>query len=138
MVKVRVEPDCGNAPRKELLRELVVCLAERDIERLRPLLSDDIDWQLIGARSLAGLDEVAGWVSNLAAVREVVFGSLLTHGRGASVDGMLHLLDGSRIGFCHVVTFTSAAKSAKIRLARSYIIRSDYQPVGAFTVATGV
>ncbi len=123
MVKIEVEPDCGNAPRKVVLREIVVSLAEQDIEGITSLLSGDIAWDLVGERTLADSDEVGSWVSNLPAVREVVFGSLLTHGRGASVEGVLRLIDGTRTGFCHVLQFTSAAKTAKIRSVSSYFIK---------------
>lgn len=122
MVTIHDEPDCGNAPRKEILRDFVVALAKRDSEQIASLLADNIVWTLVGERTLTGRDAVRKWVTALPEVDEVVFGSLLTHGRGASVDGVLRLVDGTQCGFCHVLRFTGAAKAAKILGVNSYVI----------------
>ena len=36
MVSIREEPDCGNAPRKTIVRDLVVALAMKDIDFVAP------------------------------------------------------------------------------------------------------
>lgn len=85
-------------------------------------VADDIAWTLVGERTLTGADSVRRWMAQLSIVDEVAFGSLLTHGRGASVDGELRLTEGARTGFCHVVQFASMTKTAKIRSINSYFI----------------
>lgn len=121
MVTIQEEPDCGNAPRKEVLRDLVVALAQKDADHVASLLSEDIAWTLVGERHLAGRTAVVEWVTKLPPVDQVAFGSLLTHGRGASVDGVLELADGTRWGFCHVLRFAGATKTARLVSVNSYL-----------------
>ncbi len=125
MVTVHVEPDCGNAPRKRILRDFVVSLAERDSEQITALLADSASWSIVGVDTLNGGDDVRDWMSGLPEVDEVLFDSLLTHGRGASVDGVLRLADGRSTGFCHVLRFTGAAKRAKVSGVKSYILEVE-------------
>lgn len=122
VVKINDEPDCGNAPRREILKDLVIALAERDTAFVAGIVAEDIVWTLVGDRTVTGSDAVQRWVDSLPQVDEVTFGSTLTHGRGASVDGLLDLADGSRIAFCHVLRFSGAAKTAKIAGVNSYLV----------------
>ena len=122
MVKIHDEPDCGNAPRKEILRDFVVSLAERNSEHVTSLVAEDITWRIVGDRTLTGRDAVRKWVTALPKVDQVVFGSLLTHGSGASVDGVFHFVDGTHSAFCHVLRFAGAAKTANIVGVNSYAI----------------
>lgn len=107
---------------KQILRDFVVGLAERDSEQIVSLLAEEIVWSLVGGDTLTSCDAVRRWVTSLAEVDEVAFRSLLTHGRGASVDGVVRLAAGHRSGFCHVLRFTGSAKTARIRGVNSYVI----------------
>ena len=91
MVTIREEPDCGNAPRKTIVRNLVVASAMKDIDFVASLITGDASWALVGEQHLVGGPAILAWISGLPTVSAVVFGSLLTHGRGASVDGVLEL-----------------------------------------------
>ncbi|MFQ4149579.1 hypothetical protein AAGW05_12925 [Arthrobacter sp. LAPM80] len=122
MVKIHDEPDCGNAPRKEIVRDFVVSLAERNSEHVMSLLAEDIAWKIVGDRILTDRETVLRWVTGLPKVDQVVFGSLLTHGRGASADGVFYLADGTQSSFCHVLRFASAVKTAKIVGVNTYAI----------------
>ncbi|PYI64576.1 hypothetical protein CVV68_21505 [Arthrobacter livingstonensis] len=122
MVAIREEPDCGNAPRKTIVRDLVVALAVKDVDFVASLVTNDASWALVGEQHLVGGPAVVAWVSGLPSVSAVVFGSLLTHGRGASVDGVLELSDGTKMGFCHVLRFAGAGKTAKLVGVNSYVI----------------
>lgn len=120
MVAVREVPDCGNAPRKEILRDLVIGLADGDVDAVGGLLSEDVRWSLVGDAELVGADAVRDWVAGLAEADELVFEALMTHGRLAGVDGTVIGPDGSREDFCHVLHFAGAARTAKIVRVRSY------------------
>ncbi|MCY0906081.1 hypothetical protein [Arthrobacter sp. H14-L1] len=104
------------------MRDLVMALAMKDIDFISSLLASDVSWALVGERNLMGKSVALAWVSGLPSVSEVVFGSLLTHGRGASVDGVLELSDGTKLGFCHVLRFAGASKAAKLIGVNSYVI----------------
>ena len=120
MVAVREVPDCGNAPRKEVLRDLVIGLAERDADAVVALLADDVRWSLVGDTELVGADAVRDWIAGLPEADELAFEALMTHGRLAGVDGTVTTADGAREAFCHVLHFAGAAKAAKIIRVRSY------------------
>lgn len=122
MVTIREEPDCGNAPRKTIVRDLVVALAMKDIDFVASLITGDASWVLVGEPRLVGGPAILARISGLPSVSAVVFGSLLTHGRGASVDGVLELSDGKKMGFCHVLRFAGAGKAAKLIGVNSYVI----------------
>lgn len=101
---------------------LVVALATGDLDLVDSFLADDILWTIVGKRSLEGRTAVRQWISSSPPVAEVSFGSLLTHGRGASADGALVLHDGRRQAFCHVLRFAGAAKTPKVLEVDSYLI----------------
>ncbi|WP_111720957.1 nuclear transport factor 2 family protein [Homoserinimonas sp. OAct 916] len=124
MLTIHEEPDCGNAPRKLILRNLVVALATQDSEYVDSLLSDDVVWDLVGGQVLMGRDAIREWITSQGPVDAVTFGTFLTHGRGAGVDGSLDLADGPRSRFCHVLRFAGAARTAKVIGVNSYIIRA--------------
>lgn len=124
MVTITDKPDCGNAPRMQILRDLVVAIAERDHHHIESVLSDDFTWTLIGDHTMGSRDELRTWLTALPTVSEVEFGTLVTHGRGASVDGVFHLVDGSHSAFSHVLNFAGAAKAAKLASVKSYVINS--------------
>lgn len=113
MVVIREEPDCGNAPRKTIVRDLVVALAMKDTDFVAPLIAGDVSWTVIGEQHLVGGPAILVWISGLPVVSEVVFGSLLTHGHEASVDGVLELSDGTKLGFCHPRVTRGGAASAE-------------------------
>ncbi len=133
MATIREEPDCGNAPRKKILRDFIVALTTPDSKYIASLLADDIAWTLVGGRLLTGLDAVKEWVPRLPPADQVTFGSLLTHGHGASVDGLVDLADGTSWGFCHVLRFAGAAKTAKIVGVKSYVINIMDEPIATLT-----
>lgn len=122
MLTVHQEPDCGNAPRREVLKDLVVAIATRDSDVVDALIADDVVWTLVGGETLTGRGAVTDWVAAGPEVDELTFGSVLTHGRGASVDGVHRLVDESETGFSHVLRFSSTAKTAKISGVKSYLI----------------
>lgn len=122
MVTIRFAPDCGNAPRKEVLRDLVVALAEGNDETVAALVGEDVEWNLVGDTVLRGREAVRAWAADLPEAKEVAFGSLITHGREAGVDGTIEAADGTRYAFCHVLRFPGTARTAKIAEIRSYVL----------------
>ncbi|MGP5195759.1 nuclear transport factor 2 family protein [Arthrobacter rhombi] len=125
MVSIHEEPDCGNSPRKEILRDLMVALAQRDVEHLDVVLAEDVSWTVVGERTETGREAAREMALALPEVDELTFGTFLTHGRGAGVDGVLRLADGTETAFCHVLRFKSTAKTAKVANINSYLIKTS-------------
>ncbi|MEV6719461.1 nuclear transport factor 2 family protein [Streptomyces xanthochromogenes] len=122
MVTVRATPDCGNAPRKEVLRDFVIAMAEADGETLAGMVGEGVEWHLVGEAVLRGRAAVRAWAAGLPVAREITFGAVITHGREAGVDGTTEAADGRRYAFCHVLRFAGAARTAKIAEIRSYVL----------------
>ncbi len=114
MVKVVDTPDCGNAPRRQIIKDLVVAIAEKRV--------DAVDWTVVGVTEMSTLEQVCDWIAKSEAVTQVRFGAILTHGREGGVDGEITTSAGKRYAFCHVLGFASTAKTAKVKAARTYVI----------------
>ncbi|WP_061963910.1 nuclear transport factor 2 family protein [Demequina aurantiaca] len=115
-------PDCGNAPRKAVLRDIAIGLARADAAALGPYLADDAVWTLVGDRDLTGAQEIRAWAASAPRAAELRFASVLTHGPEASMSGTVTLASGERTFFSHVLRFASAGKSAKAKRVTSYLI----------------
>src|SRR5687768_632095 len=58
MVKVNVQPDCGNAPKKLFIRDFMIAFANSDTPSILDCLADDAVWEMVGERTLNGKSEV--------------------------------------------------------------------------------
>lgn len=122
MVTVHVTPDCGNAPRREITRDLVIALADKDTASIESLLTEHAQWTSVGDGTRSGRGEILAWIESLPIVEELEFCSVLSHGRGASVDGTATRADGTVVHFSHVLEFAGAVKTAPLATVRSYEI----------------
>src|SRR5690606_17847313 len=50
-VEVLVETSCNNAPKKALLRDIMIAFINDDISFLLEWLADDVSWKIIGKRT---------------------------------------------------------------------------------------
>lgn len=50
--------DCGNAPKKVLLKELTVALASNDYAGMSESMTDDIRWQIAGYKRFFGKEAI--------------------------------------------------------------------------------
>ncbi len=119
---VEAPEDCGNAPRKMVIRDLLVALAERDHDAVVPFLREDIRWEIVGAQELTGLDAVGAWLAQQPPVEQLHIATVMTHGTDCGADGRLVHSDGSTTRFNHVLLFAGHAKTAKLKAVRSYLI----------------
>ena len=58
MVKITVGEDCGNAPKKELLRDFNIAFVKGDVDHLLQNITDDIQWTMVGDTLLEGKEQV--------------------------------------------------------------------------------
>src|SRR5690625_1839479 len=119
---IDVPERCGNAPRKAVIRDFTIALYNQDVEAVLAGVSSEVTWRILGQRTLAGHEEVAGWVAGAEAGRDLRISTVITHGTDCGVDGVLTYADGREEAFCHVLFFTGGAKTAKIKEVRSYVI----------------
>ena len=122
-MEVEAPKDCGNAPRKQLLLDFNVALAEADVEALLEWVDDDITWTLIGNEAVEGkLDFAKALSGSGLKVARLKIASVITHGPEAAVEGELEMENGFRMAFCDVYRFTSAGSKAKISSITAYVV----------------
>lgn len=91
MLKITVQADCDNAPKKLLLRDLNIAFARADVEGILDKFSDDMCWQIIGQAELRGkaaAREALEAMKNAAAT-ELLIHSIITDGRDGAVNASL-------------------------------------------------
>ncbi|MGG4345645.1 hypothetical protein [Paenibacillus lautus] len=121
---ITCEEDCGNAPKKELLKKLHIALAGMDAQFMNENFTDGIQMNYVGERIVHGKDQV---IESLCQVKygrtaELHIHHLITHGSTGAAEGILVFDDRKRLAFCNVYRFSSSAKIAKIKEINSYII----------------
>ena len=128
MTKIYVTEDCGNAPKKEYIREFNIAFAEADVEKILSMFSDDAEWVMVGNTAYHGKIEIekALRAAKLKEAEELLIDNILSHGNRCSANGMLVFKDVS-IHFSDVYTFSRHAADAKIKKLISYAIESEPQ-----------
>ncbi|MGO2052814.1 hypothetical protein ACT3UD_05905 [Glutamicibacter sp. 287] len=121
-MQVSYPENCGNAPRHLVIQEVIVALHGRDLDHLRLWLTEDIEWEIVGFETLHGIDALCSWVMISGDTKSLEFKSVLTHGREGSTDGNITNGQDISAAFSHVLRFTGAAKTARIKSARSYLV----------------
>lgn len=122
-IKLIVPKDCGNAPKKLILRDFNIAIVTNKKDFVLDNITDNISWNIIGKLIIEGKENFLNKISeiNQEKVTELEFYNIITHGYIASANGKL-ILEDKAYEFCHVYRFTGASKSAKIKEITSYII----------------
>lgn len=122
-IKLYVPQDCGNAPRKMILRDFNIAFVTKDHTILLQNIADQVRWTIIGDETVLGKEK---FIQKLASfqkdpVAELHIYYIITHGYTASVNGKVNGTHQS-YHFCHVYRFNGSSKSAKISEITSYIL----------------
>lgn len=123
MLKITINADCGNAPKKLLLRDLNIAFARADVEGVLDKFTDDIRWQIIGEADLRGKAAARAALEAMkhAVATEFVIHSIITHGCEGAVNGVITMEQGGSVAFCDVCQFASTA-GKKIKSMKSYAV----------------
>lgn len=124
MVEIIASPDCGNAPKKQVLRDYSIALAARDTDEILSAVADDVEWEIVGGRTIRGKDEFAAALDSVLdrqAVRLSV-DSIITHGNQGAVSSTVDLSDNRRQRCCDVYAFGGHSRTATIKRITSYWI----------------
>ncbi len=111
MPKITIHADCGDAPEKELLRDLNIAFAKADVDGILDFFTDDIRWQIMGEADLRGKAAVREALDAMKDVvtRELVIHSIFTEGREGAVNGLIVTEAGGAVVFCDICRFASDA-----------------------------
>jgi hypothetical protein len=125
MVKIKVNEDRNNAPKKLFLRDFIIAVVRCDNDFLTRALTDDVSWNYIGGRCFVGKQNVC---TELAKVRskgvlELQINTIVTHGYDGVLEGNIRLTGGKTIAFCDVYEFRASTNNAPIKLIKTYKIK---------------
>ncbi len=126
MMTISVDEDCGNAPKKQFVRDFLVAVARGDGTAVGAL-ADSVRWDVAGEQELSGKDEITEILCTLTAAPTSLFriDNILSHGNRCAADGHFENATGTRVRFSHHFQFTSHAKEAKLSGITSYLIGVD-------------
>lgn len=115
--------DCGNAPKKELLKKLLIAFAGMDADFMNENFTDDIRLDDVGNQTVHGKDQVIETLhrTKQGKTAELHIHHLITHGSSGAANGILVLDSRESLAFCNVYRFSSG-KAAKIKDITSYVI----------------
>lgn len=124
MVDVVVEEDCGNAPKKAVIKDWLVSLAAGETDEVTSQLAEDARWDVVGSETVEGMTDISTVVSKLAAlpVSTLIISNILSHGKRVAANGSLRLQDGREVRFAHFFTFSGHGRTAKISEIATYTI----------------
>lgn len=125
-VKVVCAENCGNSPKKLLLRDVTVDYWGSRGEMIVDHLAEDVVWSVVGGARHMGKEAVREHFTNHrgAEPAELIIHNIITHGNTAAANATVIMQDGSRIEYCDVYRFAGFGPKAKIKEITSYIIRA--------------
>lgn len=126
-IKVVCPKDCGNAPKKNLLKDLNIAFAEYRVEDIVEHLKDDVLWNIVGNKFMRSKKEIIEEIERMKEykVSEIRISNVITHGNTGSVNGILIRDDEKCFAFCNVYHFSGFGRNSKIKKITSYIIETE-------------
>ena len=123
-LKIVCPKDCGNAPKKILLRDLTIAFAKNDVSLFVENMKDDIVWDVVGKKLIENKEDFMKSFNKMTVreVSEVHIENIITHGKTCSINGIIKLKDETSIAFCDVYNFTSAGKNTIKKITSYHIL----------------
>lgn len=121
-IRILCAEDCGNAPKKILIRDYEIAVAKNAAGDFLPYLANHCVWEIIGERELQGVENIQSTVQEESSRKpiELHIENILTHGTIGAANGTMKYQNSS-LAFCNIYHFTSF-KNAKIKRITSYRI----------------
>lgn len=121
MTKITVKEDCGNAPKKEFIRDFNLAFAENKKEKILEFMDEEITWNMIGGKVMHGHKEAMEFLQSMGedVAEELVVETIVTHGDSAAANGEIRYKE-MTVAFCDVYQFSGHDKNAKIKTLTSY------------------
>lgn len=124
MAKIQIQSDCGNAPRRLFLKELLTAFAEGNVKHIQDVIPENINWDIVGQKQITGLENYMKALKGhvLWKVKELVVDTIITHGPDASVSGQITTTGKSSYKFCEVYRFKGAGGTT-IKSISTFLIK---------------
>ncbi|MFA9556708.1 hypothetical protein ACERII_05355 [Evansella sp. AB-rgal1] len=122
-IKLIIPKGCDNAPRKQIVIDFTVALVVKPNETLKEYVHESIIWyQLKDTKKIEGQSSFihALQTEKKDTVDCLEIYEVITHGKSASINGVISLANGAKIDFCDVYVFSNTSKSGKVKEIKSY------------------
>ncbi|WP_199535621.1 nuclear transport factor 2 family protein [Rhodohalobacter sp. SW132] len=108
---------------QELLEKFNEAFARNDTDFVINHVTDSIKWSVVGDFKVEGKEAFTKALKKMKGDEplELEIDKVITHGKDASVNGIMKSKNGVQYAFCDVYTF-SGFKNPKIREMTSYVI----------------
>lgn len=125
-MKLNIKTDCGNAPKREFIKNLTIAFASYDLDEVMPHLSDQIQWTLVGDETIVGKERFRSELEKMRGNKavELSIHQIITHGREASIQGEMVMQNKHVFSFADFYEFTSAS-GKMVKAITSYVIKKS-------------
>lgn len=114
---------CDNAPKRRVIRDLMIAMASCVKKHLKELVNSDIHVTVNGQADLEGLDAFVEYLgNNKINLSSLELTSILSHGKFGAADGIAIDNKGRMTHFATIVTFDNTKKDALVKEMRLYIL----------------
>ena len=112
--------------KENFIQELNEAFSKGDIPFILNCMTDDIEWEMVGANISRGKAEIEKEMSTMKdfEMLEMKVDKIITHGKLAAANGHFRMKENGKenaYGFCDVYEFKSF-KEPKIRKMTSYVV----------------
>lgn len=122
-IKLIIPKGCDNAPRKLIVIDFMVAILKKQNDIIKEFADEAIIWyQLKDNKKIEGKSSFITILQeeNKEIVDCLEIYQVITHGKFASINGVISLANGTKIDFCDVYMFSNTAKSGKVKEIISY------------------
>lgn len=126
MTKITSNPNCGNSPKMEFIKQFNIAFAKGNVEFLIESVTDEIIWNIIGNRKIEGRENFAEELEKMKEQKttELILDQILSHGKEGAANGIIKSQNGKKYAFSDLYTFNNA-KGEKLKSIISYLIEID-------------
>ncbi len=122
-MEIIIPKGCDNAPRKQIVIDFTVAMLKRQNEIIKEYADESIIlYQLKDNKKIGGRCSLITTLKdedhNIIDYLEIY--QVITHGKFASINGVISLANDKKIDFCDVYMFSNAARSGKVKEIKSY------------------
>lgn len=124
MVKINVQPDCGNSPKARFLKELTIGIASGDTDLITTIIPETITWDMVGGEKITGKESYLQALARhrIWKAKELTIHTIVTHGPVAAVNGEFIAADKSKFAFCDIYRFKTAGRTV-LKSVTSFLIK---------------
>ena len=122
-MKLIIPKGCDNAPRKQIVIDFTVAILKQQNKIIKEYADESVIWyQLKDNKKTEGQSLLINFLQdeNKDIIDCLEIYQVITHGKFASINGVISLTNGTKVDFCDVYTFRNTAKSGKVKEIKSY------------------